>query len=126
MSKRLSASQRRAQLIDVGRSVFARNGYEGTSVEELARAAGVSKPIVYQHFGGKVGLHAVIVDREMECVVQRVAKAIAIGTPAGTLPRRGSRLSQLRQGPPRRLCGADPGRSFHGWARDELRRLRPG
>ena len=81
MSKRLSASQRRAQLIDVGRSVFARNGYEGTSVEEIARAAGVSKPIVYQHFGGKVGLHAVIVDREMEYVVQRVAKAIAIGTP---------------------------------------------
>jgi AcrR family transcriptional regulator len=50
-------------------------------VEEIARAAGVSKPIVYQHFGGKVGLHAVIVDREMEYVVQRVATAIAIGTP---------------------------------------------
>lgn len=81
MSKRLSASQRRAQLIDVGRGVFARNGYEGTSVEEIARAAGVSKPIVYQHFGGKVGLHAVIVDREMEYVVQRVAEAIATGTP---------------------------------------------
>jgi AcrR family transcriptional regulator len=81
MSKRLSASQRRAQLIDVGRGVFARNGYEGTSVEEIARAAGVSKPIVYQHFGGKVGLHAVIVDREMEYVVQQVAEAISIGTP---------------------------------------------
>ena len=81
MSKRLSASQRRAQLIDVGRSVFARNGYEGTSVEEIARAAGVSKPIVYQHFGGKVGLHAVIVDREMEYVVQSVAVAIATGSP---------------------------------------------
>lgn len=81
MSKRLSASQRRAQLIDVGRGVFARNGYEGTSVEEIARTAGVSKPIVYQHFGGKVGLHAVIVDREMDFVVQRVAEAIAKGTP---------------------------------------------
>ncbi|MED5370480.1 MAG: TetR/AcrR family transcriptional regulator [Myxococcota bacterium] len=81
MSKRLTASQRRAQLIDVGRGVFAKNGYEATSVEEIARAAGVSKPIVYQHFGGKEGLHAVIVDREMEQVVDSVARAIAKGSP---------------------------------------------
>ncbi len=80
-NKRLTASQRRAQLIEVGRSVFAQNGYEATSVEELARAAGVSKPIIYEHFGGKEGLFAVIVDREMDFLVQRVAELISTGTP---------------------------------------------
>ncbi|WP_164018589.1 TetR/AcrR family transcriptional regulator [Pyxidicoccus trucidator] len=79
-AQRLPASARRAQLIDVGRSVFARRGYEGTSVEELAEVAKVSKPVIYEHFGGKEGLYAVIVDREMEYVVRRIAEAIAVGT----------------------------------------------
>ena len=45
--------------------VFAERGFEATSVEEIAARAGVSKPIVYEHFGGKEGLYAVIVDREV-------------------------------------------------------------
>ncbi|MCY1016261.1 TetR/AcrR family transcriptional regulator [Pyxidicoccus sp. MSG2] len=80
-AQRLPASARRAQLIDVGRSVFARRGYEGTSVEEIAEVAKVSKPVIYEHFGGKEGLYAVIVDREMEYVVRRIAEAIAVGSP---------------------------------------------
>lgn len=79
--RRLSASARRAQLIDVGRSVFAELGYEATSVELLAKRAKVSKPIIYEHFGGKEGLYAVIVDREMDYVVRRIVEAIAVGTP---------------------------------------------
>ena len=78
---RLSASERRAQLIEVGRTVFARRGYEATSVEEIAERAKVSKPVVYEHFGGKEGLYAVIVDREMDYVVRRISEAIATGTP---------------------------------------------
>ena len=78
---RLSASARRAQLIDVGRSVFARRGYEGASVEEIALRAKVSKPVVYEHFGGKEGLYAVVVDREMEYVLRRITEAIAQGSP---------------------------------------------
>ncbi|MFT7622112.1 MAG: AcrR family transcriptional regulator [Myxococcota bacterium] len=80
VKKRLTAIERRAQLIDVGRGVLAQHGYEATSVEEIARAAGVSKPIIYEHFGGKEGLFAVIVDREMDLLVQRVADAISSGT----------------------------------------------
>jgi len=49
--------------------VFAEHGYDATSVEEIAEQAGVSKPIVYEHFGGKEGLYAVIVDRETGQVV---------------------------------------------------------
>src|SRR3954447_16639155 len=81
MSRRLSASDRRAQLIEVGRTVFAKRGFEATSVEEIADRAKVSKPIVYEHFGGKEGLYAVIVDREMEYVVRRITEAITQGTP---------------------------------------------
>ena len=78
---RLSASDRRAQLIEVGRAVFAKRGFEATSVEEIADRAKVSKPVVYEHFGGKEGLYAVIVDREMEYVVRRITEAITHGTP---------------------------------------------
>ena len=79
--RRLPASERRAQLIDVGRAVFAKRGYEATSVEEIAERAKVSKPIVYEHFGGKEGLYAVVVDREMSYVVRRLTEAIASGSP---------------------------------------------
>jgi AcrR family transcriptional regulator len=78
---RLPASARRAQLIDVGRAVFAKHGYEATSVEQIADRAKVSKPVVYEHFGGKEGLYAVVVDREMDYVVRRIEEAIATGTP---------------------------------------------
>src|SRR5215470_11577132 len=80
-SGRLTAAARRTQLIDVARAVFAKRGYEATSVEEIAAKAKVSKPIVYEHFGGKEGLYAVLVDREMEHVVQLISDAIGSGTP---------------------------------------------
>src|SRR5919206_4341621 len=85
--RRLTASARRAQLIDVGRAVFAKRGYEAASVEEIAEHAKVSKPIVYEHFGGKEGLYAVVVDREMEYVVRRIAEAISSGSPRERLER---------------------------------------
>jgi AcrR family transcriptional regulator len=53
-------------LLDIGRRLFAERGFEGTSIEEIAAQAGVSKPVVYEHFGGKEGLYAVVVDREVE------------------------------------------------------------
>src|SRR5512145_2575606 len=85
--RRLTASARRAQLIDVGRAVFAKRGYEAASVEEIADQAKVSKPIVYEHFHGKEGLYAVVVDREMDYVVRRIAEAIASGSPRARVER---------------------------------------
>jgi len=86
-TRRLPASERRAQLIEVGGSVFAKHGYEGTSVEEIAKRAKVSKPIIYEHFGGKEGLYAVIVDREMDYVVRRITEAISSGSPRERVER---------------------------------------
>ena len=79
--KKLTAAARRAQLIQVGRQVFAEKGYEATSVEEIASRAKVSKPIVYEHFGGKEGLYAVVVDREMEYVIGVISEALSAGSP---------------------------------------------
>ena len=80
-SGRLTSAARRAQLIEIGRTVFAERGYEATSVEEIAARAKVSKPIVYEHFGGKEGLYAVVVDREVEHIVGRIVDAVSAGSP---------------------------------------------
>jgi AcrR family transcriptional regulator len=85
--KKLTAAARRAQLIEVGRRAFAERGYTATSVEDIAERAGVSKPILYEHFGGKEGLYAVVVDREMEHVVALISEAIASGTPRERVER---------------------------------------
>ncbi len=85
--ERLTAAARRAQLVEVGRAVFARRGYEAASVEEIAERAKVSKPIVYEHFGGKEGLYAVVVDREVEHIVGRIVEAISTGSPRERLER---------------------------------------
>ena len=55
---RMTGTQRRQQLIEIGRALFAERGYEATSIEEIAQRANVSKPVVYEHFGGKEGLYA--------------------------------------------------------------------
>ena len=75
----MTGKQRREQLLDIGRSVFAERGYDGTSVEEIAERAGVSKPVVYEHFGGKEGLYAVVVDREMQLLLDMVTGALTGG-----------------------------------------------
>jgi AcrR family transcriptional regulator len=73
---RMTSAARREQLLQVGRSLFAERGFEATSVEEIASKADVSKPVVYEHFGGKEGLYAVIVDREMQKLLGMVEGAL--------------------------------------------------
>lgn len=77
---RMSGQQRREQLVEVGRSLFAEKGVDATSVEEIAARAGVSKPVVYEHFGGKEGLYAVVVDREMAALLERVTTSLRSGS----------------------------------------------
>jgi AcrR family transcriptional regulator len=77
----MSGKERREQLLDIGRRLFAERGFEGTSVEEIAAKAGVSKPVVYEHFGGKEGLYAVVVDREMQRLLELVTGALSGGHP---------------------------------------------
>jgi AcrR family transcriptional regulator len=74
---RMTAHQRREQLVEVGRALFAEKGFEGASVEEIAARADVSKPVVYEHFGGKEGLYAVIVDREVQALLAALTGALS-------------------------------------------------
>lgn len=63
--KRMRAPERRLQLIDVARTVFAQSGYFGATMDDVARAAGVTKPILYQHFASKKALYLALVDEAM-------------------------------------------------------------
>jgi AcrR family transcriptional regulator len=73
---RMTGQQRREQLLNVGRKLFAEKGFETVTVEEIAAKAGVSKPVVYEHFGGKEGLYAVVVDRETNYLLESVSQAL--------------------------------------------------
>jgi AcrR family transcriptional regulator len=63
-STRLSAPDRREQLLDATRAVVAARGFHGVSIEAVSREAGVTRPIVYGHFGDLPGLLEALVDRE--------------------------------------------------------------
>ena len=78
---RMTGHERRAQLIEVGRALFAEKGFESVTVEEIASNARVSKPVVYEHFGSKDGLYAVVVDREMNYLLNSITKALTAAHP---------------------------------------------
>jgi AcrR family transcriptional regulator len=77
----MTAAERREQLIAISRALFAERGFDGTSIEEIAARAEVSKPVVYEHFGGKEGLYAVVVDREVRCLLGMMQESLTAGTP---------------------------------------------
>jgi len=79
MSTRLPASARREQLLRVGLDVFAHQGFHGTSMNDVAEAAGVTKPVLYQHFASKRELYLALLDE----VGQRLLRAIAAATATG-------------------------------------------
>ncbi len=82
MSKRtrMTGAERREQLIEVARPLFAERGFDATSIEEIAATAKVSKPVVYEHFGGKEGIYAVVVDREVTTLLADMRTALTAGT----------------------------------------------
>lgn len=83
MSARLPASARRHQLLDVALGVFAECGFHGTSMNQVAEAAGVTKPVLYQHFRSKKALYRELLDD----VSTRLEEAITKATAAAHGPR---------------------------------------
>jgi AcrR family transcriptional regulator len=77
----MTAAERREQLIEIARGAFSERGFDGASVEEIATRAEVSKPVVYEHFGGKEGLYAVVVDREVQQLLGMMRDALTAGQP---------------------------------------------
>ena len=82
MSSRLPAAERRDQLLSVALDVFAAQGFHATSMNDIAAAAGVTKPVLYQHFSSKRGLYLELLrdvgDRLMAAIGKATAEA---GTP---------------------------------------------
>ena len=77
MSTRLPAPARREQLLAVGLEVFARQGFHGTSMNDVADAAGVTKPVLYQHFASKRELYLALLDEVGRELLEAIAKATA-------------------------------------------------
>jgi AcrR family transcriptional regulator len=88
---RLPRAERRNQLLDVSRGVFAERGFEAATLEEIAERAGVSRPIVYGHFGDKQRLFEAVVNDEIARVQATVGEAIAAPGPPRDVLERGLR-----------------------------------
>ena len=75
--RRLTAAERRADLLRAAREVFAVHGYHGASIDDIASAAGVSKALIYEHFDGKKDLHASLLAEEAGELFGRLSRAAA-------------------------------------------------
>jgi AcrR family transcriptional regulator len=75
--RRLTADARRRQLFEVALSLFAEHGYASTTMDDIAEAAGVTKPLVYQHFDSKRALYLELMDVFSRELVTRIVKATA-------------------------------------------------
>jgi AcrR family transcriptional regulator len=77
---RLTRSARRAQLLDAALGVFAEQGYHAAAMDDIAESAGVSKPVLYQHFPGKLELYRALLSHYADVMVARVADALETTT----------------------------------------------
>lgn len=94
MAGRLPAAERREQLLSVAASIFAERGYSGATTAELAKAAGVTEPIIYRHFNSKRDLFVALIDQTgAETIALWQQQLADAGDPAERL---------------RRLIGANP------------------
>lgn len=68
--------QRRAQLLDAASDVFTSKGYHAAAMDDIAEAAGVSKPVLYQHFGSKLDLYLALLDASCDRLLEVVEEAL--------------------------------------------------
>src|SRR3989442_7119869 len=74
--RRMRAPERRAQLLDVARQVFGTSGFHSVSMDEVAERAGVTKPILYDHFSSKKDLYLALLDADLADLHDRVQEAL--------------------------------------------------
>ena len=75
-AKRLPADIRRQQLLDVSLKLFAAHGFEATTMDDIAEAAGVTKPLLYQHFASKRALYVELCDGVARSLLEAIGKAV--------------------------------------------------
>jgi AcrR family transcriptional regulator len=77
VTRRLTAAQRRRQLFAVALELFARRGYRSTTMDDIAEAAGVTKPLLYQHFSSKRALYLELADSIAEDLLAAIRQAVS-------------------------------------------------
>lgn len=77
---RLPREQRRAQLLDAARQVFVASGYHAASMDDIAETAGVSKPVLYQHFPSKLDLYLSVLDQAVDELIAQLTVALREST----------------------------------------------
>jgi AcrR family transcriptional regulator len=75
--RRLTAEERRSAILDAALTAFSQKGYHATSLDDIAREAGVSKALIYEHFASKQELHGDLIARNARELTQRVAGALS-------------------------------------------------
>src|SRR6478609_2586648 len=73
---RMSRDQRRAQLLEAANLVFTSKGYHAAAMDDIAETAGVSKPVLYQHFPSKLDLYLALLDASCERLIEVVEEAL--------------------------------------------------
>jgi AcrR family transcriptional regulator len=79
--KRLPSAERRALIVEAAGRLFGERGYDGTRLDDIAAAAGVTKPILYRHFGGKQDLYLALLERHRDDLAGFAAAIPAEGSP---------------------------------------------
>lgn len=87
--RRMPAADRRALILEAARAAFAEGGYHGTSLEDVADRAGVSKALLYEHFSSKRELHAAMLEMHALGLVEALAGALAAADPGEDRMRAG-------------------------------------
>jgi AcrR family transcriptional regulator len=100
---RVPREVRRSQLLELAEELFMENGYGGFSIDDLCRAAGVSRPIVYEHFGSKDGIYIACL-RGIRAEFEQALLAAAAGAPdlATTVERSADAWFSILERDPRR------------------------
>jgi AcrR family transcriptional regulator len=77
---RLPRSARRKQLLAAAQQIFVAQGYHAAAMDEIAERAGVSKPVLYQHFPGKLDLYLALLDTHCDAIIAKVRTAMSATT----------------------------------------------
>jgi AcrR family transcriptional regulator len=73
---RMSAPDRREAILDAAKQAFATSGFHGTSIDDVASAAGISKALIYEHFPSKQALHATLIAQQADELFGRLAAVV--------------------------------------------------
>ncbi len=77
---RLPRSARRKQLLEAAQEVFVAQGYHAAAMDDIAERAGVSKPVLYQHFPGKLDLYLALLDVHCDAMIEKMRTAMSSST----------------------------------------------